>query len=82
LIPVGFGYGDEDEIFLRGWVWDRETHARPAPLSSLVLYCVYINITSTIQMDRIAPQYSSILSFSSILSLWDSFILWSMLTGS
>jgi len=22
LIPVGFGYGDEDEFFKQGWVWD------------------------------------------------------------
>ena len=35
LIPVGFGYGDGDEFFLRGWVWDSETHLRPAPLPSL-----------------------------------------------
>jgi len=35
LIPVGFGYGDEDEFFLRGWVWDSETRPRPAPLPSL-----------------------------------------------
>jgi len=20
LIPIGFGYGDEDEFFLRGWL--------------------------------------------------------------
>jgi len=35
LIPVGFGYGDEDEFFKQGWVWDNETGPRPAPLSSL-----------------------------------------------
>jgi len=35
LIPVGFGYGDGDEFFLRGWVWDSETRPRPAPLPSL-----------------------------------------------
>jgi len=29
LIPVGFGYGDGDEFFLRGWVWDNETRLRP-----------------------------------------------------
>jgi len=37
LIPVEFGYGDEDEFFLRGWVWDSETRPRPAPLSSVLL---------------------------------------------
>jgi len=36
LIPVGFGYGDGDEFFLRGWVWDSKTRPRPAPLPSLV----------------------------------------------
>jgi len=36
LIPVGFGYGDGDEFFLRGWVWDSETRPRPAPLPSLI----------------------------------------------
>jgi len=36
LIPVGFGYGDGDEFFLRGWVWDSETRPRPAPLPSLL----------------------------------------------
>jgi len=36
LIPVGFGYGDGDEFFLRGWVWDSETHPRLAPLPSLL----------------------------------------------
>jgi len=35
LIPVGLGYGDGDELFLRGWVWDSETRPRPAPLPSL-----------------------------------------------
>jgi len=35
LISVGFGYGDEDEFFLQGWVWDNETRPCPAPLSSL-----------------------------------------------
>ena len=35
LIPVGFGYGNGDEFFMRGWVWDSETRPRPAPLSSL-----------------------------------------------
>jgi len=35
LIPVGFGYGDGDEFFMRGWVWDSETRPRPAPLPSL-----------------------------------------------
>jgi len=36
LIPVGFGYGDGDEFFMRGWVWDSETRPRPTPLPSLV----------------------------------------------
>jgi len=36
LIPVRFGYGDEDNFFLRGWVWDSETRVRPAPLPSLI----------------------------------------------
>ena len=36
LIPVGFGYGDGDEFFMRGWVWDSETRPRPAPLPSLL----------------------------------------------
>ena len=36
LIPVGFRYGDGDEFFLQGWVWDSETRARPVPLPSLV----------------------------------------------
>jgi len=31
---VEFGY--EDEFFLRGWIWDSETHPHPAPLSSLM----------------------------------------------
>jgi len=35
LIPVGFGYGDGDEFFMRGWVWDSETRPCPAPLPSL-----------------------------------------------
>jgi len=35
LIPVGFEYGDGDEFFMRGWVWDSETRPRPAPLPSL-----------------------------------------------
>jgi len=35
VIPVGFGYGDGDEFFMRGWVWDSETRPRPAPLPSL-----------------------------------------------
>ena len=26
---LGFEYVDEDEFFLRGWVWDSETSARP-----------------------------------------------------
>jgi len=40
LIPVGFGYGDGDEYFLQGWVWDNETRSRPVSLPSLgvVLY--------------------------------------------
>jgi len=33
---VGFGYGDEDEFFMRGWVWNSETRPRPAPLPSLL----------------------------------------------
>jgi len=36
LIPIGFGYGDGDEFFMRGWVWDSETRPRPAPLPSLL----------------------------------------------
>jgi len=36
LIPVGFKYGDGDEFFMRGWVWDSETRPRPAPLPSLI----------------------------------------------
>jgi len=35
--------------------------------SMIVLYCVYINITCTIQICRIVWQYSSILSFSIII---------------
>jgi len=47
LIPVGFGYGDGDELFLRGWVWDSETRPRPALLPSLsalisLLYPTYL----------------------------------------
>jgi len=34
LIIDGFGYGDGDELFLRGWVWDSETPP-PASLPSL-----------------------------------------------
>jgi len=41
LIPVGFGYGDGDEFFMRGWVWDSETHPRPTPLPSLDGTCDY-----------------------------------------
>jgi len=37
LIPVGFGYGDGDEFFMRGWVCDSETRPRPAPLPSLLV---------------------------------------------
>jgi len=32
LIPIGFGCGDGDGFFLRGWVWDSETRPRLAPL--------------------------------------------------
>jgi len=32
LIPVGFGYRDGDEFFLRGWVWDSETRPRPVAI--------------------------------------------------
>jgi len=38
LIPVGFGYGDGDEFFMRGWVWDSETRPRPAQLPSLGIF--------------------------------------------
>jgi len=37
LIPVGFGYGDEDAFFLRGWVCDSKTRPRPTMLPSLHL---------------------------------------------
>jgi len=40
LIPVGFGYGDGDEFFMRGWVWDSETRPRPVAIPSWTLFFV------------------------------------------
>jgi len=34
LIFVGFGYGDGDEFFLRGLVWDSETRPHPVAIPS------------------------------------------------
>jgi len=31
LIPIGFGYGDEDAFFLWELVWDSQTRPRPVP---------------------------------------------------
>jgi len=36
LIPVGFGYGDGDEFFMREWVWDSETRPRPVAIPTRV----------------------------------------------
>jgi len=37
LIPVGLGYEDDDEFFMRGWVWDSETCPAPPRCHSYII---------------------------------------------
>jgi len=63
LIPVGFGYGDGDEFFLRGWVWDSKTRARPAPLPSLPGGSTVSPGATSLLLDARRHHFSSLRSF-------------------